>query len=55
MVRRAIAGNPRFVLDERELLRAAPSYSADTLTDLRAELPPATPLVLFMGADAFLA
>ena len=54
MVRRAIAGNPRFVLDERELLRAAPSYSVDTLTDLRAELPPATPLVLFMGADAFI-
>jgi nicotinate-nucleotide adenylyltransferase len=54
MVRRAIAGNPRFVLDERELLRAAPSYSVDTLTDLRAELPPGAPLLLFMGADAFL-
>jgi len=54
MVRRAIAGNPRFILDERELHRAAPSYSFDTLTDLRAELPAATPLVLFMGADAFL-
>jgi nicotinate-nucleotide adenylyltransferase len=26
----------------------------DTLTDLRAELPPGTPLVLFMGSDAFL-
>ncbi len=54
MVRRAIAGNPRFVLDEREFYRNKPSYSVDTLNDLRAELPPGTPLVLFMGADAFL-
>lgn len=54
MARLAIAGNPRFVLDEREFHRAAPSYSVDTLSDLRAELPAATPLVLFMGADAFL-
>ena len=54
MARLAVAGNPRFVLDEREFHRAAPSYSVDTLTDLRAELGPQTPLVLFMGADAFL-
>lgn len=54
MARLAIAGNPRFVLDEREYHRASPSYSVDTLSDLRAELPAATPLVLFMGADAFL-
>lgn len=54
MVRRAIAGNPRFVLDDREFRRAAPSYSVDTLADLRGELPAATPLVLFMGADAFM-
>lgn len=54
MARLAIAGNPRFVLDDREFHRAAPSYSVDTLSDLRAELPAATPLVLFMGADAFL-
>ena len=54
MVRRAIAGNPRFVLDEREIRRDAPSYSVDTLTALRAELPRGTPLVLLMGADAFL-
>jgi nicotinate-nucleotide adenylyltransferase len=54
MVRRAIDGNPRFILDDRELRRAAPSYSVDTLAGLRAELPPRTPLVLFMGADAFM-
>jgi nicotinate-nucleotide adenylyltransferase len=54
MTQRAIAGNPRFVLDEREVRCAAPSYSVDTLSALRAEVSPATPLVLFMGADAFL-
>ena len=54
MAQRAVAGNPRFVLDAREIDRAAPSYSVDTLTALRAELPPETSLVLFMGGDAFL-
>ncbi|OYY95628.1 MAG: nicotinic acid mononucleotide adenylyltransferase [Hydrogenophilales bacterium 28-61-23] len=58
MTRLAVAGNPRFVLDKREIAResgaAGPSYSVDTLADLRAELPPRTPLVLFMGSDAFL-
>jgi nicotinate-nucleotide adenylyltransferase len=54
MARRAVAGNPRFVLDAREIERNAPSYSVDTLSALRAELPQNTPLVLFMGGDAFL-
>ncbi|HNI09090.1 MAG TPA: nicotinate-nucleotide adenylyltransferase [Thiobacillaceae bacterium] len=54
MARRAVAGNSRFVVDDREILRDRPSYSVDTLTELRAELPPGTPLVLFMGSDAFL-
>lgn len=54
MVRRAIAGNPRFVMDDRELVRAGQSYSFDTVTELRATLPPRTPVVLMMGADAFL-
>jgi len=54
MARRAVAGNPRFVLDAREIERSAPSYSVDTLSAFRAELPQNTPLVLFMGGDAFL-
>ena len=54
LTRRAVAGNPRFVPDDREIRRDRPSYSVDTLTDLRAELPAGTPLVLFMGSDAFL-
>lgn len=54
MTRLALAGNPRFVLDAREINKPGPSYSVDTLSALRAELPAATPLVLFMGGDAFL-
>jgi nicotinate-nucleotide adenylyltransferase len=54
MVCRAIAGNPRFVADAREVPRPQPSYTVDTLTALRAELGDAQPLWLLLGADAFL-
>jgi nicotinate-nucleotide adenylyltransferase len=54
MARLAVAGNPRIVLDGREMAKGGPSYSVDTLASLRTELPVATPLVLFMGGDAFL-
>lgn len=54
MVRRAVVGNSRFVADAREVERAAPSYTVDTLTALRAELGSDRPLWLLLGADAFL-
>jgi len=54
MVRLAVAGNPLFTVDEREVRRSGPAYTFDTLTELRAELGGATPLVLLVGADAFL-
>lgn len=54
MVRRAIAGNPRFAVDAREVQRSGPSYTVDTLTTLRAELGNEQPLWLLLGADAFL-
>lgn len=54
MVRLAIAGQPAFVLDEREVGRTAPCYTVDTLRELRAELGAAQPLCLLMGSDAFL-
>lgn len=54
MVRRAIAGNPRFEADAREVERPRPSYTVDTLTALRAELGNDQPLWLLLGADAFL-
>lgn len=55
MVGLAIADNPLFVMDERETRRDGLSYTFDTLTELRSELGATRPLVLIMGADAFLA
>jgi nicotinate-nucleotide adenylyltransferase len=40
-------------IDARELLRDKPSYTYDTLLQLRAELGDAISLILCMGADAF--
>src|SRR5512139_2642484 len=54
MVRRAIAGNPRFEVDAREVQSPRPSYTVDTLAELRAELGAQQPLWLLLGADAFL-
>ena len=54
MTRLALAGNPRLVLDDREVRQARDSYTVDTLADLRAELGPQRPIWLLMGADAFL-
>ncbi len=49
----ALAGEPRFMLDDRELVRGGVSYTVDTLHALRAELGPDTPLVWIMGMDSF--
>lgn len=54
MARLAIADNPAFVLDDSEVRAAAPSYSVLTLIRLRELHGPQRPLVLLMGADAFL-
>lgn len=51
MVALAIADEAGLVLDTRELERAGPSYTIDTLRELRAELGPARPLVLILGGD----
>lgn len=50
----AIAGEPGLRVDRRELHRAGPSYTVDTLADLRAEAGPAAPLAWLVGADALL-
>jgi len=52
MVRAAVAGQPGFAVDDREIRRTGPSYTLDTLTDLRRELPD-TGLCLLVGGDAF--
>jgi nicotinate-nucleotide adenylyltransferase len=54
MVRLAIAGEPGFALDDAEVRAGAPGYTVDTLERLRDSYGPARPLVLLLGADAFL-
>jgi nicotinate-nucleotide adenylyltransferase len=51
MLRLAIAGEPRFALDERELHKASPGYTVETLEALRADMGADTELVLLIGAD----
>lgn len=53
MVERAISGVPGFRADARELARPGPSFTVDTLGELRAEIGPECPLLLVMGMDAF--
>jgi nicotinate-nucleotide adenylyltransferase len=52
-VRAAVADQAGFVVDDREVRRAGPSYSVLTLSELRAERPD-VPLCLIVGMDAFL-
>jgi nicotinate-nucleotide adenylyltransferase len=52
LVKQAIAEEPGFVADGRELKRAGDSYTVDTLQDLRGDFPD-QPLFLLMGMDAF--
>lgn len=54
MVRAAVASQPRFQVDDRELRRPGPSWTVDTLEELRAEHPDAA-LFLIIGADQFAA
>ncbi|MEO5813417.1 MAG: nicotinate-nucleotide adenylyltransferase [Rhodanobacter sp.] len=52
MLRAALQGQSRLHLDTRELARSGPSYTVDTLHELRAEHGQ-RPLILLIGADAF--
>jgi nicotinate-nucleotide adenylyltransferase len=53
MLNIVISSQPGFVADARELRREGPSYTVDTLTELRDELGQERPLCLIMGDDAF--
>ena len=53
MVQLAIADNPLFTLDTRELERTGASYTVDTLISLQEELGGGVALCLIMGSDAF--
>jgi nicotinate-nucleotide adenylyltransferase len=52
MLKAALQGQDRLTLDARELRREGPSYTIDTLRELRSELGE-QPLILLLGADAF--
>ena len=53
MLELAIAGEPAFAVDDREVLREGPSYTVDTLEEYRREHGPERPLVFLCGTDAF--
>ena len=52
LVSLAIAGEPGLVCDRRELARSGPSYTVDSLREIRAELGDEISLCLIVGADA---
>ncbi len=52
MVRLAVADEPGLLWDERELQREGPSYTIDSLQEIRAELGMDASLILILGTDA---
>ena len=52
MLKLAIAGEPRYAVDERELQPDTSGYTFDTLASLHKDRP-GTSLVLLMGADQY--
>lgn len=54
LLKTGIGDTPGLVADDRELRRDGPSYSVDTLTELRAEYGGQARLVMAIGYDAFL-
>lgn len=53
MLRVALAGQDHLQLDTRELDRSEPSYTVDTLRQMRKEFGVEQSLILLLGADAF--
>ncbi|PCJ49561.1 MAG: nicotinate-nicotinamide nucleotide adenylyltransferase [Gammaproteobacteria bacterium] len=53
MLKLAVVDSPELIIDERELTRKGPSYTLDSLKELRAEIGPSTPLYFILGIDAF--
>ncbi|MCB1683485.1 MAG: nicotinate-nucleotide adenylyltransferase [Pseudomonadales bacterium] len=52
MLKLACASDQRLVPDDREMRRSAPSFTVDTLAEIRGENP-GEPLVWVIGSDAF--
>lgn len=55
MVSLAVEGEPRLVCDQRELARTGPSYTIDSLIELRNENGSDCSLSMVVGCDALLA
>ena len=53
MVRLAVEGTDKFIVDDREYHREGASYTVDTLATIRAEIGETTPLCMLIGVDAF--
>lgn len=53
MARRAVASEPALKIDESEIKRKGPSYTIDTLLELRKKAPQ-VPFCILIGIDAFL-
>ena len=51
MIELAIAGLDGLVADDREVRRGGPTYTIDTLAELRREIGPEAALVLIIGSD----
>ncbi|WP_461517017.1 nicotinate-nucleotide adenylyltransferase [Porticoccus sp.] len=47
-----VDAEPGLIVDERELRREGPSYTLDTLAEIRAEIGPYAPLCLCIGMDS---
>jgi len=54
MLALAIADEPDFHIDLRELRRDGPSYSVESLRELRRDIGAGTPVALLVGADSLL-
>ncbi|MEO8161430.1 MAG: nicotinate-nucleotide adenylyltransferase [Arenimonas sp.] len=52
MLELAAGGDRRLRVDQRELGREGPSYSVDTLAQVRAEVGPELPVVWILGLDS---
>lgn len=52
MLKRGLGDEPGMVADDRELRREGPSFTLDTLLEIRSEVGPDTPLCLCIGMDA---
>ncbi|TWI04952.1 nicotinate-nucleotide adenylyltransferase [Luteimonas cucumeris] len=54
MLALAIGDAPGLQVDRRELQREGPSYTIDTLRELRADIGDKAPVALLVGADSFI-